>query len=184
MEDVTLTEKNGSLYINGKLLVTKMEIEKYGVPAVELALLRRTESIPDALDLLQEARRLLKKLPVKVDGVSFLEGSSMREVEKKFLHHMLPLVDEKGGRHALDLVKFGNTVYGIFVDGKIVATNGMAEEPKALVNEILGLANRKLDSEAVERLNSLLEQVANLQTSKDYVVLTVAGMDRKRRMAA
>ncbi|RLG19455.1 hypothetical protein DRN67_02610 [Candidatus Micrarchaeota archaeon] len=184
MEELTLTEGKGSLYLNGKLLVTRLEVEKYGIPAVELALLRRTESIPDALNLLPEARRLLKKSPTAVKGVSFLKGSSINEVEKTFVHHVLPLVDDKGNRHSLDLVRFGKTIYGIFIDGKIIATNGMAEEPKELVSEILKLTGKRLDGAAVERLNMLLERVANLKSSRDYVILTVAKNYGKRRMVA
>ncbi|MDO8339801.1 MAG: hypothetical protein Q7T16_04045 [Candidatus Burarchaeum sp.] len=184
MEDLTLTEKNGSLYLNGKLLAVKGDIEKYGLPAVELALLRRTENVTTALDLLQEARVLLKKGPAKVSGVSFLEGSQVNERRQEFVHYELPLADEKGKGHELELVKFGKTIYGIFVDGKIVATNGMAEEPKALVKEILGLAGKSLGSGEVAKLNTMLAQVASIKSSRDYVIVTVVENERRRGVAA
>src|SRR3989344_2928608 len=174
-ENLELAERNGSLYLNGKLLAVKADIEKYGLPAVELALLRRTENVSLALDLLQEASVLLKKGPVKVDGVSFLEGSQVRQRQQEFVHYGLPLADDKGKRHELELVKFGKTIYGIFVDGKIVATNGMSEEPKKLVTEILGLAGKSLNAAEVARLNSTLAQVASIKSSRDYVIVTVAG---------
>jgi len=176
-----LVEKQGSLYLDGKLLVTKPEIGKYGIPAVELALLRKTGSVPVALELLGEARRLLGKMPLVVKGVSFLEGSSARESQKRFLHHVLPLADAHGRRHVLDLVKFGRTIYGIFVDSRIVATNGMAEEPKRLVNEILRLAGAKLGTDDVQKLNQLLAKVASMKSSQDYLVLTVAGRENQKK---
>jgi len=186
MVELKLTGKMGSLYLNGKLLVTKLEIEKYGLPAVELALLRRTGNVAVALDLLSEVKRMLGKLP-EVLKVSFLEGSSAQELQKKYLHHTLPLADEKGGKHILDLVKFGKSIYGIFVDGKIIATNGMAQEPKDLVGEILRLADAKLKPGDVQRLNEMLAKVASLKSAQDYIVVNVVQretQDRKRGIAA
>jgi len=183
MVDLTLTENKGSLYLNNKLMVTKMEVEKYGMPAVELSLLRRIDNLEDALGLLRKARELLSKTPVELKGVSFLKDSSLLETKKPmYLHHTLPLEDGKKDRHTLDLVKFGETIYGIFVDGKIVATNGMADEPKALVREILALAGKKLGEDEVDRLNSLLAKVASLKSSRDYIVLTVAQNNRKKKL--
>ena len=160
--------------MNGKLLVTKLEVERYGLPAVELALLRRTGNIAVALDLLSEAKHMLGKLPEVLKGVSFLEDSKAHERQEKYLHHELPLADEKGKRHELDLVKFGKSVYGIFVDGKIIATNGMAQEPRDLVGEILRLAGAKLGTDDVRRLNEMLARVASMRSAQDYIVLSVA----------
>ncbi len=187
MVDLKLTEKMGSLYLNGKLLVTKLEIEKYGLPAVELALLRRTGNVAVALDLLSEAKHMMGKLPEVLKGVSFLENSNAHEMQAKYLHHKLPLADEKEKRHELDLVRFGKSIWGIFVDGKIIATNGMAQEPKDLVGEILRLADAKLKPGDVQRLNEMLAKVASLQSAQDYIVIRVARketQDRKRGIAA
>ncbi|VVC04337.1 Uncharacterised protein [Candidatus Burarchaeum australiense] len=187
MQKLSLTEKAGSLYLNGKLLVLKYDITKYGLPAVELALLRRTGNVATALDLLQEARVLLQKGPVRIWGVSFLEGSCVKESEQQFLHYALPLGDSGGKKHTLELVKFGETVYGIFVDSKIIATNGMHEEPKVLVREILGLAGKTLDSSIVQKLNAMLAKVASIASSQDYVVLSVApqkNVEKRKGIAA
>ncbi|MFA6036024.1 MAG: hypothetical protein WC759_03630 [Candidatus Micrarchaeia archaeon] len=186
MADLKLTEKMGSLYLNGKLLVTKLEIEKYGLPAVELALLRRTGNVAVALDLLGEARQMVGKLPEVLKGVSFLENSSAHERQAKYLHHTLPLADEKGKRHELDLVRFGKSIWGIFVDGNIIATNSTIKEPKDLVSGILQLADAKLKPGDVQRLNEMLAKVASMKSAQDYIVLSVARgtQDRQKRIAA
>jgi hypothetical protein len=186
MSSLKLTEKMGSLYLNGKLLVTKLEIEKYGLPAVELALLRRTGNVAVALDLLAEARHMVGKLPEVLKGVSFLENSSAQERQAKYRHHTLPLKDEKGKGHELDFVMFGKNICGIFVDGYIIATNSTLKEPKELVGEIMRLADAKLKPGDVQRLNEMLAKVASLKSAQDYIVLSVARgtQDRQKRIAA
>jgi hypothetical protein len=169
-----LAKRAGSLYLNRKILANVREIRKYGMPCIELALLRRTGNVAVSLELLGEARVMMRRLPKTVYGVSFLEGSSLSESRRRFRHHVLPLVDARGKRHELDLVKFGKTVYGIFVDGRIVATNGMAREPKRLVREIMRLAGgKRLRALEVGMLNAMLAEVAGMASSRDYIALTV-----------